>query len=488
MNHADSAEISTARYTSPLKFLLYFFFFYFLMYTIIPSLLVQSVFPDSAENLALSHALSWSYSKHPPLGMFTLHLLQTMGLNNQWAAFTASTICLLTSLLFIYKISLLYLEKNEAVIATILSSLSYYFMLDFTLQYNQNTIMLPFWVASIYFFIKSTNENKMTQWLLLGCMCALGVLAKYESLLVIGCETIYLTIIFKKKYLKNLLVATAVFLAIITPHIYWLIHHPVTPINFFTNEAKESYNHIKIFVGALILQPANLCIALLALVYLVKTKKASIANEAKKLNNPLLFLAFTPWIFFTVIAIFIRTHTEWGFPILALWIPALFYFFNIKSSQVKKVFQLSVLTHTLIFITGMSALYFSKKTTRGNYPSQQIANSAQQFWANNTTANKPLRYIGSSSDSFAYYAVAYSPKKVLFLKHNDFKTSSWINRADFYKNGGVLIDVGCNKNGNKPQHFNITKKQCFYAMQTNKLHPSKIYYTLYLVSPEPKKA
>ncbi len=46
-----------------------FLLFYIFVWGVLPSIFYQSIFMDSAENIGLSHSFSWTYYKHPPVGM-----------------------------------------------------------------------------------------------------------------------------------------------------------------------------------------------------------------------------------------------------------------------------------------------------------------------------------------------------------------------------------------------------------------------------------
>lgn len=59
----------------------------------------------------------------------------------------------------------LYFEHKEAIFVTLLSLLSFFYMGEFFPQYNQNIILLPFWTASAYFFIKAIDSNRTIYWL-----------------------------------------------------------------------------------------------------------------------------------------------------------------------------------------------------------------------------------------------------------------------------------------------------------------------------------
>ena len=76
-----------------------FILFYVLLWGIVPSLFFKSVYPDTAENLTLAHTLLWSYSKHPPLGMWVIFVFKTVFASNEVAGYLAGASCLLLSVL-----------------------------------------------------------------------------------------------------------------------------------------------------------------------------------------------------------------------------------------------------------------------------------------------------------------------------------------------------------------------------------------------------
>jgi hypothetical protein len=462
----------------------FFLIMYFILWAIVPSFLLHSMYPDSAENLTLGHVLSWSYSKHPPLGMLLLRLFSSVIPNIQFAVYFASGLCLILSLIFLYKISRLYLEKKDAIAATVLSTLSIYFMLNFSMEYNQNTIMLPFWAASIYYTLKVQANNRWCDWLCLSVICFLGVMAKYETLLIIGLECAFLGVYFDKKYLKKFFTSLILFLLLLSPHVYWVLHHPDNPVTYFFGRSAGG-NHLKGFFGSLVAQPLDYFLVFLTLMVLIKCKCAErlLKRSRFKLTHPLVFFALTPWFIFCLMALFTGVSAEWGYPLLLLICPAFFYCYDIKAHSLK-VLMLTVLALQLtLFSVYMGYVFNSHKTTEINYPGSQLALATEKFWVSQHRPLNQLQYVGGQQFA-VYYLASYLPTKPLMLKDTSFTASPWINKKKFFLNGAVFVNKGCDtsKNFYQKRGFQVAASKCVYINQANKWHPVKLPYTLFLIA------
>lgn len=485
MNNSIISKKDTGLY-----FFIAFLSFYFIVWGILPAIIYNSVYLDSAENLALSHTLSWSYSKHPPLGMFFLHYSQLILKNNELTVFISSALCFTVSFLYLYKITRMFLTKKNTIASILISSLSYYCVLIFVLQYNQNTILLPFWVASIYHFLRAIEHNKISSWIYLSLVCALGMLAKYEMLLIIGVELIYLCYIFKKNYLPKLILAATLSATLLAPHFLWLYNHNFYPIQYFLEKSQHASNlfiHIKTFFSALVLQPLNLLLCFIVLFYLRRQRKYIIQHAALNVSikNPLVFISIMPWIIFCILSLFIRTHAEWGFPLFTLLIPALFHAYKIEFKDLSTLFKIVVFMHCIIFLTFFITLKFGNKVHAMNRPSYQLANIANKFW-NQHYPQKKIKYIGGDP-MWVYYLTAYLPSNPAVFMHNSFKQSPWVNKKDFEKNGALFINKGCQRTPTtlyQNSKFKVREQMCITVNASNKFQKLAIPYTLYIIPPQ----
>ncbi|TAL59664.1 MAG: glycosyltransferase family 39 protein, partial [Legionella sp.] len=193
------------------------------IYILVPCLLYPSIFPDSAQNIAWGHTWEWSYNRHPPLGTWFIKLMDMLLGNVNLATYSASACCLSLSLWFIYKLAKQYLAAQDALVACILSSFSVFYLIYYVFQYNQNTIMLPFWVMLCYFFDLCLRKNKLQDWLIVGALSAAALLAKYESAIILFLLFGYLCFHFKRDYLIHFISAFALCLFILAPHVISVI-------------------------------------------------------------------------------------------------------------------------------------------------------------------------------------------------------------------------------------------------------------------------
>lgn len=470
------------------KFLNLFLLSYLLIWGCLSAILLKSVYPDSAENLALGHVFSWSYSKHPPLGMFIINLMRKLTHNNEWAVYLTSTFCLVMSLYLLFKIAKQYMPEREAVIATLLSSLSYYFLVNFVMQYNQNTIMLPFWLGSIYYFLRVLSENKMRDWLILAGIGFLSVMAKYESLMILGLELIYLLFHFNRRYLKGLVISSLLFFILLLPHLLWLSSE-----NFKTLSYATSYvGHISYYkkglriIETLLVQPANLLLCLIfALIALRKKEMVKEGPRTYFLTSPLGYFAFAPWLSLVLLSCFVDVRAEWGYSVLTLWVIAFFQIFRIRVIYFNKLVYSIIAIHLIIFVAYNALYFFDKDIHRQNWPSYALADKAQKFWQANHQTPTKLAFVGGEEIP-AYYLTAYHPDLPILLRGNALATSGWIDPKQFKQAQVLLVDKGCYTDKAKYQQkgFVISAQSCIVVPAANKYKPSELQYTLSIARPK----
>ena len=479
------------------KFFIYFFLLgYFIIWGLIPSLFLHSIFPDTAQNLAWGHTWSWGYDSHPALGAWVITTINMLFHNNEFSAYFAGAGCLTVALWFTYKIARFYLSFENAVAATLLSSLSYYYLVNFVMQYNQNTIMQPFWLATIYFFIKALKQNKTIDWILLSIVAALSMMAKYESAIILFLECIYLFSNFYKKYFLNLIMAVVLFFVLLFPNIYWVFSTHFLPIKYALSRGGLDAANDSIIVTHLlhpltyfIIQPLNLFLSIVVLYCSIYKKWLSHFGIKSKLLfwHPLIYFSITPLIFVCVISFLsgAAIQAEWGFPLLSLFLVGIFYYWQITVSKLKMIFIVCLVIHAIILSGFMIGNYLNAKPNRLSNPSYTLANTAESYWEKIGLPKNSCFFIGGDAYFTGVYLTAYLPSKPAILVNSSLYDSPWINRAKFLKSHGMLIVGGCDKTARDDfkQKFSIASFNCISVPTTNKIHPIELTYTLYIVSP-----
>ncbi|MBA2655817.1 MAG: glycosyltransferase family 39 protein [Tatlockia sp.] len=477
------------------RLMVFYLLAFALLYTLIPFLFYQNILPDSAQNIAWGRTWEWSYNRHPPLGTWFIKLMIMFIGNIELATFSASACCLSISLWFIYKLSKQFLSQLDALIACILSSFSVFYLMYYALEFNQNTIMLPFWVMCCYFFDKCLKVNRTLDWLLLGALTAAAILAKYESIIMLFSLVLYLVVYFKKQYLVNLILAFSFALILLAPHLLSVVEKGFLPWVFMQGRVGDGlfhgfiYNHFYNPFKAMLEQFVNLSPALLTFVLLLSYKQfLNKSNQTNMLKSSyLVYIGFVPCLFVLSISLLfgISLRSEWSYPLFSFTLPALIYYFQFKAKpkMIAILFIAAFCLHFGVLVMHKSVHYFSNKDARSNFPSYQLANLAQSYWEQFT--DKPIYYVGGEED-IDYYLSTYLPSKPVLFEAYSFTKSHWIKPKDLKSKGLLLVVSGCDplKIKSLQEQYQIQAHQCVNIPLNNKFHPQFKLTTFMIVPPK----
>lgn len=464
------------------------------IYAVIPFLWYQTVLPDSAQNLAWGHMWLWSYNRHPPLGTWLLSFMSLIFGNNEIAVFSSNVLCLSISLLFIYKLSKRYLDIQSAAVACIFTSCSMFYLTNYALQYNQNTIMLPFWVMTCYFFDSCLRDNRIKDWLFLAVLTVASLLAKYESLLIILLLLLYLFGRFEYKFVTKVTMAFVVSLMLLAPHLISVAEHGFLTWKFMfaiVDGARPDgffYVHLCQPLMAFFDQLGHVLPAVLLLLVFVKNKRIVRQGHSENSTkfNYLIYLGIAPLGLVIVLSFVfgLRIITEWGYPLFSFTLPAIMSYFQLKSraSFLRPLILITLIFHLSTLLIYTSVNYFSEKMSRGNYPSYALAKYAEQYWQ--TFTSQPLRYVGGD-EYIDYYLAAYLPTKPLLLEAFSLQHSPWLNEMKLKKHGIMLVIKGCDSANNLrlKNQFSAKAYQCIELPLSNKYREQFTKLTLMVVPP-----
>jgi 4-amino-4-deoxy-L-arabinose transferase-like glycosyltransferase len=132
-----------------------------------------------------------------------------------------------TVLLLTWLITRSTLDKRRAAIAVLFVSCVTYYTnrLHF---YNHNTGLLVAYAMSVYCAFRAAQTQRMLWYALLGVTWGLGLLSKYQMVISIACNVIFLWWVLQsqvRKLIVPLIVSALICTAVITPHVLWLIEH-----------------------------------------------------------------------------------------------------------------------------------------------------------------------------------------------------------------------------------------------------------------------
>lgn len=180
---------------------------------------------DNIEQTIWSASFEWGYYKHPPLPTWLM-----LGPTGVWGpSGTTTTVlgaaCTLASLLLLHQLLNAIWGRSSAVIG-VLAALCITFYNGRLNYYNHNTVLTLMVAASAWCWWKILTTRALTWWTGLGVAAGLGMLSKYQYVLVLGPSVVFFwrfQLWRDRRQWLGMLLCMAVALALFSPHLIWLL-------------------------------------------------------------------------------------------------------------------------------------------------------------------------------------------------------------------------------------------------------------------------
>ena len=370
-----------------------FLFIHLVIWTLVPSFSNINLPLDTIEALAWGSNLDWGFSKHPPFSALAVEFFFKMFGNNDWAYYLLSQIFVVISFFFVWKFSNEILEDKTYSLLSVLLLVGIYFYNFTTPEFNVNVSQLPFWALSVYFFWKSLNFNKNSDWILFGIFSTLGFLSKYLFIYILITLFIFFIFNFKKyrKSLKGYSLSILISLILLIPHFIWLFENNFITIFYGLNRSGLSefsiINHFKNPTELLIKQTIILIPFFLMIFTILKKLKFKINIKDKKI----LFLLSINLI--PILLMFITSLLS-GAKIRTMWMTPFYLFFGTLFILIFKNFidlkKMRRFFYAFLFFFILSPVVYliislADFTKRTDYPGKEIARLVQNKWDDNFT-------------------------------------------------------------------------------------------------------
>ena len=419
--------------------------YHLIIWTLVPYFSNKNLPLDVIEALAWGQDFDLGYNKHPPLSAWIPGLLFKIFGNKDWVYYLLSQIFIVISFIFLWKLSSFFLKKKSQILLSVLTIEGIAFYTFETPQFNVNICQIPLWIGTIYFFLKSTKNNKIADWIFLGTFSALGFLTKYIFVYLLISLFFYLIYIFfiRKKINFNFLYTVLIFFLITAPHFQWLLQNDFTTIYYALKRGGLNefniYNHLLNPFKFLINQISILLPFLLLIYLLIKKIKIKLPFD----NQKFIFLLFSFLLPFFLILITSmvtgsRIRTMWMIPFYSL-IGVFFIFLYQDQINLKKLKKFYIIL--IIFLVISPTLYSLRsiyKDSRTGYEGKKIALQIEKEWK--TISKEKISNVGFSEWYAGNLSYQLNNRPKVFLEENN----------NFYKKPAVIIakDIGptlCNR-------------------------------------------
>lgn len=417
-------------------------------WTLIPALVRDNLPLDSIEGTIWGHQLEWGYDKNPFMNGWLTALATHLDGQSGWMLYLFCQLSVAASLTAVWVLGKKIMPPIYALAAVLLLEGIQYYNFH-AIDFNDNTLELGLWAASIYFFYQAMHKKTLTAWLMTGIFLALGMMAKYYTLALIAALGLFLLRKDNRAQLATLppYLAFALFLLLMIPHALWLTQHQYITITYMFERGSAIphwINHLY-FPAQFIWQQFEAFLpALIIFAFLFIGKRPHRASPPLAISTYdktfLFYAGLGPFLLTAILSLIlgIKLRAGWGMPLMSFWTLLLMTWLPPRLSTTK-IYALIAGIFILMtaFLTGYSiSIIDSSDTSSANFPGQEIAHTLTKQWVE--TYHTPIHYVAGSrwvSGNISFYSTEHP---AVLMEWNSIR-SSWINMDDFKKKGAIFV-------------------------------------------------
>jgi 4-amino-4-deoxy-L-arabinose transferase-like glycosyltransferase len=194
----------------------------------------QDIHFDMGEAVAWSRELALGTPKHPPMSAWLVWLWFSVFPLEDWAYYLLAILLAGVALWIAWRLARDYLDAEKRVAGLALLTLLPFFNFH-ALKYNANTVLLPFWAATTWWFLRSYETYSVVYAALAGLGAAGAMLGKYWSIfLLAGLGIAALADARRSHYFGTLAprVTVAAGALALAPHVAWIVGSGFAPFGY----------------------------------------------------------------------------------------------------------------------------------------------------------------------------------------------------------------------------------------------------------------
>ena len=433
------------------RFEFWFYIFVFIhvaAWTLVPALVRHNLPLDSIEGTLWGHQLEWGYDKNPFMNGWLTALAVYLDGHTGWMIYFFSQLSVAAALTSVWVLGKKIITPAYALVAVLLLETVQYFNLH-AIDFNDNTLELGLWAVAIYFLYQSMTQKTVRAWLMTGILLALALMAKYYTLALIAALALFLLRKENRGQLVTLppYLGLLAFIAIITPHLFWLTQHEYVTVTYVFDRASavpRFSNHFY-FPAQFIWQQFEVFLpALIVFALLFLGKRPRIASSPPVVSRYdktfLLYASLGPFLLTAVLSLIlgIKLRAGWGMPLTTFWTLLLLIALPPRLS-LTKIYALiaGIFTFIAVALTiYATAIVDSSDTSSANFPGKEIAVTLTKLWQEKYQT--PVTYVAGSrwiGGNISFYSTEHP---AVFMEWNPTR-STWINPADVNKKGAIFV-------------------------------------------------
>ena len=385
----------------------------------------QGLHPDMTELIAWSRELAWGFQKHGPVGALLVRAWFSVFPVAEWSYYLLAMLMPAAALWIVWRLSADYLDVEKRVAGLALLTFVPFFNFH-ALKYNVNTVLLPMWALTTWWFLRSYERRSLGYAALAGLAAAAAMLTKYWSVfLLAGLALAALNDARRMRYFGSLApwVTVAAGFALLAPHLYWLTQHDYAPFSYAVGVHDKSpyLAGAKSVLGYLAGSLGYVAVPIVVVLLIARPNRATLADMAwpKAPDRRLAAAAFWAPFLLPVAAALgsgVEITSLWSMsafallPVLLLSPPALV----LRPLHTERILMAAVAFPIAMLIASPFIAIADQR--KGPAPASAqaalLAARVERDWHDLTP--KPLRYVGGTAD-LAYGVAAYAADRPLSL-------------------------------------------------------------------------
>jgi 4-amino-4-deoxy-L-arabinose transferase-like glycosyltransferase len=194
----------------------------------------QDLHFDMGEMVALSSEDLLGTRKHPPLGSWLVRMWFGVFPLDDWAYYLFAMVVATVGLWCVWKLAADYLEPEKRVVGLALLTLVPLYNFH-ALKFNANTVLIPFWAATTWWFLRSFETRNLGYAALAGLAAAAAMLGKYWTVVLLaGLVIAVLADPRRGAYFRSAApwVTVAFGAVALMPHLVWLVLNDFPPLQY----------------------------------------------------------------------------------------------------------------------------------------------------------------------------------------------------------------------------------------------------------------
>ena len=452
----------------------------------------QGLHPDMTEVIAWSRDLAWGY-KHPPLAAAIAWAWFSAFPVAEWSFYLLAMLVPAIALWFAWRLSADYLPLEKRVAG--LALLMFVPFLNFhALKFNVNTVLLPTWAATTFWFLRSYKTRGHGWAALAGLGAALCMLGKYWSIFLLAGLAIAALIDRRRAaYFRSPApwITVAVGLAALAPHLIWLSHHFSEPFAYamYVHGEKPFGAAAASALGYLGGSFGYVAIPLIAVLIAARANRATLVDMLWPSGDDRRLAAAAFWLPLLLpaaaaLASGLEITSLWSMsawtllPVLLLSPPAM----AINDIDLRRILAAAVVFPIVMLIAspGIAILAQRNGPAANSAQAALLAGEVEQLW--HQTIPQPLRFVGGAGDlanGVAAYAVE-RPRVLTDMPPPD--------AAELKRDGMAIVcfadDGGCH-NGAAAQAASGRRVETAIVRNFLRFPGKAQRYTIFIVPPRP---